>query len=218
MSEGEIQGKEQNELTEQERRAKDLFFQSFRFSQGNTTLQSDLLKWLVVKGYFDNYEIPDRTPDFIKEIAVPKKHKFVEDDKVQELGKMWSILRFTNTRYTKQTTSEGELLPSILRDMVDRDRMYQDQKRPNRQIAEEITPDSNNDPHASFVRKYVINGHPTGSDAFDELHRNLTPLLTKSRTAPYVGPKHNLDKDILLSLSTGWEKNHPGHTFFPPKE
>jgi hypothetical protein len=28
MSEGEIQGKEQNELTEQERRAKDLFFQS----------------------------------------------------------------------------------------------------------------------------------------------------------------------------------------------
>jgi hypothetical protein len=85
MSEGEIQNKEQNELTEQQKRAKDLFFQSFRFSQGSQTLQSDILKWLVIKGYFDNYDIPARTPDFIKEIAVPKKHKLVDDDKVDEL-------------------------------------------------------------------------------------------------------------------------------------
>jgi hypothetical protein len=47
MSEGEIQGKVQNELTEQQKRAKDLFFHSFRFSQGSQTLQSELLKWLV---------------------------------------------------------------------------------------------------------------------------------------------------------------------------
>jgi hypothetical protein len=40
---------------------------------------------LVIKEYFDNYDIPARTPDFIKEIAVPKKHKLVDDDKVDEL-------------------------------------------------------------------------------------------------------------------------------------
>ena len=212
MSEGEIQGKAQNELTEQERRAKDLFFQSFRFSQGSLTLQSDLLKWLVVKGYFDNYNIPATTPEFIKEIAIPKKHKHIEDDRVAELGKMWSQLRFTNTSYTKQSFSEEELLSTILPAMIERDRVYQDHERPNRQTSEEIIPDSNNDPHASFVRKYVINVHPTGSDAFDEMHRKLTPMLTKYRNSPPT----DRPKDLSV-LAKSWEINHPGHTFFPPK-
>jgi hypothetical protein len=46
MSEGEIQGKEQNKLTEQNKSLKDLVFQSFRFSQGDLMTQSHMLQWL----------------------------------------------------------------------------------------------------------------------------------------------------------------------------
>jgi hypothetical protein len=216
MPEGDRQDIEQNELTEQQKRAKDLFFQSFRFSQGELFLQEKILKWLVAKGRFDGLEVPEELPAYIQETIVPEKHLTITEGPKKELEKVWGKLNIYVT-HLRQSISVDELQPSILRGMIDRDRLYQEKERPNRPDSQQATPDSSNDPHASFVRKYIINGQPTGSDAFDELHRSLVPLLTKSRTATYVAPKHIVDKDILLSLSSGWENNHPGHTFFPPK-
>lgn len=120
MSEGEIQGKEQNELTEQQKRAKDLFFQSFRFSQGELFLQEKILKWLVAKGSFDEIDVPEEPPVYIQDMLVPKKHLAITEGPKKELEKTWGKLSIYVT-HLRQSISVDELQPSILRGMIDRD-------------------------------------------------------------------------------------------------
>jgi hypothetical protein len=122
MSEGEpigIENIEKRKLTEEEQRAKDLFFQSFRFSQGEEEIQDDILKWLVAKGYFDTIEIPEETPDYIKEIAVPAKHKSLEGvsnyDRLNTLETFWFSLY--RDKRDKQSLSAEELLAPMLAKM-----------------------------------------------------------------------------------------------------
>jgi hypothetical protein len=70
-----------------------------------------------------------------------------------------------------------------------------------------------------MLRKFIINAQPTGSDAFDELHRNLAPMLTKYRNSSPTDLQNILHRQKALSaLAKLWEINHPGYTFFPPKE
>jgi hypothetical protein len=215
MLEQETEGFETIKLNEQERTLRSLFFQSFRFSQGGAGLQKEIQKWLVVKGYFDNVDIPKTIPHYIKAIAIPKKHKPVPGDRrLSELGKMWDQLLLI--RYEKQSLSEEKLLPTVLLFMIDRDTGFQQLERPCEQHFGQVTPDSSNDPHASFVRKYLVNAHPTGNNAFDKLHQSLALLVTRYRNASPTDPDFLYSK-ALSSLADQWEHNHLGHTFFLPE-
>jgi hypothetical protein len=217
MTEREAQGVEHKLLSKQERRAKELFTQSFRFSQGELFLQEQILKWLVAKGGFDGIEVPVESPAYIQEMLIPKKHKSITEGPKKELERAWGRLNIYAT-HLRQSISVDELQPTILRGMIDRDRTFQKGERPNRPDSLQVTPDSSNDRHASFVRKYIINGQPTGSDAFDELHRNLAPLVTKYQTATAKSPIDIIfNQEILFFLVKDWEKNHPGYTFFSPQ-
>jgi hypothetical protein len=97
--------------------------------------------------------------------------------------------------------------------MIDKDEVYQRLKRPQRQPSEQTPPDSINDPHASFVRRHIINAVPTGNDAFDELHKELAPLVAEYRSTRRPRRMYN----SLISLAKSWENNHPGQKFFPRK-
>jgi len=217
MSEGEIQGKEQNKLTEQNKSLKDLVFQSFRFSQGDLMTQSHMLQWLRTKGYFDAFDFPEEIPDYIQELAIPHKHKSIADaHRLRELGIIWTQLRSDKPQF--QQFSAEEILEPILTGMIRRDSIYQKFERPNRQTAKEIIPDSSNDPHASFVRKYIINAHPTGNRAFDELFRDAAIRLQQYRTAPITSSNPDDALSDLHDLGTLYRIRHPGYTFFPPKE
>jgi hypothetical protein len=216
----ELQIVETKKLTEQEQqlRGKDLFFQSFRFSQGNNFLQEDIFKWLVAKGYFDNIEVPEKPPLYITEIAVPKKHIPLPDDaRPSELKKVWDALY--KAKHRKHGFHSEELLDPVLLRMIDKDRHYQKYERPNRQPSDQVTADSSNDPHASFVRRFILNAHPTGSDAFNELHKELAPVLARYRYKNPTGLKYNHStRQGLVVLAQEWERKHPGQTFFPAED
>lgn len=210
MSESEIQGKEQNELTEQQKKTKDLVFQSFRFSQGGPELQEDILKWLIVKGHFTDIELPATIPEYITEKLIPKKHEVLEEEEITpELRKMWSKLLYANSS-EKQFLSEEKLLPLILFNTIKRDKVYQERERPNRQPSEQITPDSINDPHASFIRKYILNAHPTGNTAFDK-RQNRNEKINKYIAEENVQVIRMIfmpdSKKILNDLNINREKN-----------
>jgi len=182
MSEGEVQGLEYNELTEQQNRLKDLIFQSFRFSQGSPNTQSAMLRWLGAEGYLATIDVPEEIPVYIQELATPKKHKSIPDaNRLKEFGLLWRRVRSAKAQ-SLQLSAEEQLRP-ILLGMINKDIMYQGVGRPNRQPAQEITPDSSNDPHASFVRKYIINSQSSGNDVFNELFRALGPKVIRYQTA-----------------------------------
>ena len=72
------------------------------------------------------------------------------------------------------------------------------------------------------MRKYIVNAHRTGSDAFDELHQELKPLVIEclnvsplESKAKYILSK---EKQLLFSLVKKWRGNHPRHTFFPDEK
>ena len=212
------QPQQEPRLTEQEQRAKDLIFQSFRFSQGNTTLQDHILKWLVAKDYFDSVDIPNTLPTYIREIVVPKKHKTLTDQgrRIEVARKWFDVYDF---KKVKQSLSSEELAGQILKGMLERDLNYQKRERPNRSPSSQERPDSSNDPHMSFTRKYIINSQPTGNDAFDEMCRGVAPIAELYRTHRFFIAKDSRStRKALFSLKNAWEHNHPGYTFFPPEQ
>jgi hypothetical protein len=157
----------------------------------------------------------------VRELAVPAKHVSIPDDKrLEELGRVWKRLRTITSE--KQSVDEELLLDDILLGMVSRDIKYQAQDdRPNRQPAQEITPDSSNDPHASFVRKYIVNAHPSGSEAFDKMFRSVGGVFQQYRDVAITPttPSHTLHALNQLDMLEKWyEKKHPGHKFYPPQQ
>jgi hypothetical protein len=209
-------------LTEQQERLKGLLFQSFRFSQGTQGLQEDILKWLVAKGCFDDVDIPEKPPAYIQNIVVPKKHPSLLNDteKFDAVNDVWGILY--HIKNLNPPDSIEELTPSILTEMIERDGAFQEHKRQNRPTSEAVVPDSSNDPHASFVRRFILSAQPTGSEPFDTLHKELAPLLTQYRKVlPRISPTDPDDlkspQGKLFLLVQSWEKNHPGQRFFSAK-
>ncbi len=216
MSEQEVKSLEDAKLTKEQKEIKDLFYLSFRFSQGSPDLQNDLLKWLGGKGYFDNIDVPFEPPNYIMQIAVPKKHTEVGGSTNTTFETHWYEL--CRAKKFKQSFSAHKLLGEILDGMIDRDLHYQELERPNKPRSKQVTPDSNNDPHTSFVRKHIVNSQTTGSDAYDDLHLNLNRLLIKYRTSSSADSKDVLfTQKEFRSLTKEWEKNHPGYSFFAPK-
>jgi hypothetical protein len=192
------EGLKNNVLTEQERKAKDLFFQSFRFSQGTVYLQEDIFLWLVAKGYYDDIEVPENVPSYIQEgMVVPKKHAPItqDADKTKALTEGWE--RLYAAKESKQSLDADELLEPILEGLLAKDSDYQEIGRPNRPYSEQVTPDSNNDPHASFVRRHILNAHPTGNDAFDELFRSLALHLKEENNLTFPFRDHGQDSSGL---------------------
>jgi hypothetical protein len=203
------------ELSDLQINAKDLFFQSFRFSQGSPNLQNEILKWLIIKGKFEGFIIEKKPPAYIKEIPIPMKHKQLDKRKINdEIKLMWGNLYQFNRM--KKLPAENDMLTEILYKMLERDLIYQHKERQGRQGFKKNEPDSIKDPHASFVRKYILEGEPTGCATFNELHEELKPLL-----ANYIINSRNSLSDHgfvkyrrITELEGLWEKNHPGQSFY----
>jgi hypothetical protein len=141
MLESEVNGVEPTRLNEEQERGKELFENSFHFSQGNQELHRELLKWLVVNGYFDNINTPAKSPDYIENLEVPKNHRKIIEP-AQTFRFMWFDLhqiKRSNDYFSK--SSNEELLVTILDGMIEKDLKYQRVKRPNRPRLEQIVLD-----------------------------------------------------------------------------
>jgi hypothetical protein len=141
MLESEVNGVEPTRLNEEQERGKELFENSFHFSQGNQELHRELLKWLVVNGYFDNINIPAKSPNYIENLEVPKNHRKIIEP-AQTFRFMWFDLhqiKRSNDYFSK--SSNEELLVTILDGMIEKDLKYQRVKRPNRPRLEQIVLD-----------------------------------------------------------------------------
>src|SRR5690348_2301342 len=91
-------------LKDKEQKLYDLFYQSFRFSQGDTLTQESILEWMAVKGYLDPISdlITSSPPPYILEITAPGKHTDEAGQKenakrTEEIKKAWQKMYYANT-------------------------------------------------------------------------------------------------------------------------
>lgn len=200
-------------LTEDEKKTKDIFFNTFRFGQGNriggADLAGDLFLWLKANDYFPP-DIPKKPPKYIKDIVTPKQHvKIIRLQSWDQIRQEWKSF------YKK---SESTITPAEIPDehiaqrLLSKDIGYQDPQhprpRPPLPEGKVARPDSAQDQHASFVRRFAIMGAGTGSEPYDDLFRRVRTQLMDAPATSHVGKMREM-------LSSRWEKNHPGEKFFP---
>ncbi len=185
---------------------KQLFYLSFRYSQGSMDVQDKLFSWLVKNRYIDKNQVTEDTRSFITSITYPGKNH-VEDDTVKgSLDKMWDYLNRADGNYN------GNLEEDIAEGIIRRDLKYlEDEGRPNRNQENLVVPDSQNDPHASFFRKFILHGQSSGHVAFDTLFSSIRQNVNTSQTEEWLKIKDDLQK-----LSSAWQEHHPDHSFFAP--
>lgn len=175
------------------------FYLSFKFSQGMPVLQKDIFAWACRQNVFR--PIPKEIPEslFLK-LKPPKSHVELSSNKEfkDEWQTMASYLSGSNVDVS------FDLMERIADNMIGREIGYiKYGKRKNRQDTTVIVADSENDPYASFTRKYGIGGQKTGSDIFDKMFRDITPILSK-----------NVDlKKRFEDLKKAWEEKHLGLVF-----
>lgn len=197
---------------------KSYFYNSFRLSQGNPSTQDHIFGWLASHGYLENIDIPRKLPPYIIKMPIPTRH---ED--LNRLGPLNDIrlmyIHFIDSKDIKSPTTEVKgigMVPFeelIVKETIERDFIYQHKKRPGRDAATDVKPDSVNDPHASFLRKYVINGETMGGiAAYDDLLAHMQQSLVASIAEQKFSPDIQGCFDELVER---WEINHPGISFFP---
>jgi hypothetical protein len=202
-------------LTPGKQRTKELFYQSYRFSQGSTSAQQDIFRWLGRKGYLDDLTLPKKAPDYILETKPMQNHvPQTSKQRVKDIYQVWADLQAAQR--DKNYVSK-KIIKEIYQKNLESDIAYQDQRirRPNRPISETVEPDSLKDPHASQLRRYAIHGESTKTNAFDEMYKEIRLLIEDDlSTLPKEPRKRSESQKALLRLLAGWEQNHPGEKFF----
>lgn len=211
--------REVHPLPERGQSVKELFRQSFRFSQGDPKLQGSIFSWLVFKGYISEKDVPSLdVPSAIYNVQPPRLHKDSRggiDERKADIRETWHQLyeRVRETDPDNETSTHWAKY--ILSGIVDRDLKYQKEERPDRS-GRVFPPDSPNDPHASLLRKFAILGESTGVDAYDILHAEIGAHVIRyksemdSELVPFQNPLTNDQRETnkLAELATLWEKNH----------
>lgn len=194
------------DISEKGRELKSLFRKSFKFSQGEIGVQTNIFRWLRQNNYLDSFTIPTNPPAFIHEIEPPAVHGKVsefESTKDTTIENAWEALYEVASGKDKITVTKNYLLSSI----VERDLHFQFVPREGR-LDTDAQPDSLHDPHASFLRKYSLHNETTGSKAFDQLFLEIRdPLIAGFSGDIFDFP----DPDMILSiraLRDTWDKNH----------
>jgi hypothetical protein len=199
----------------------------YQLSQGYTDLQKSLMEYLINIGEMD-VDILGNIPDevFDRALTPPKVHAELSDRALKgDLAATKSMIQeFRFAQENGESSNDIVLKPlvvKILRQLLEPETRYQDsiRNRPLQTSNEPIEPDSVFDPHASLLRKYVLNGHPIipGQSAvnrsfgvlFEDLGHTITAVRRTDQREEYVGLQFQ-----LYTLESSWERNHPGHQFY----
>jgi hypothetical protein len=210
------------------------FYLSFKFSQGRTDIQEALLKAVSIR--YNREELSasfgkklefhhEKLYSKVENLSLPKVHansiegkQIMNDDVKDEFGKQWGyqvnmlndILEIGEQNGNDLYTEEL-LKPSyhdLLIRMIDRDIIYMNKTRPKREFGK-------SDPHESYVKTYIIDQKPTGSDEFNELFQEIRSLAINTNA---LNKNHSFEKRNPLerpcqNLIIEWEKTHPGQKF-----
>ena len=124
----------------------------------------------------------------------------------------WDIM-IQEMKKTKKLTPEQEwaYLDDILVEMVQKDRDYVFSGRPKRDATHMKKADDDNDPHASFIRRYIINEEPAHS-------REGNALLSALRAHWKNNAIRFQGTDTINRLKESWERHHPGEKFYQVQE
>lgn len=212
------------ELSSEQQKIRDLFNGSFFFSQGQQDHQKAIMFWLIKKGHLDDVELPTETPDYIKEMPLPKRHAPI-DGPANQLDLMYDTMQNMKYQYDEGTLLEDryyqnhDVVEELSNNLLTRDFRFQTVKvRQGREDAEQpVRPDSFDDPRASILRRFVINGESTRIEAFDqmcaEMRASLANDIALERETEYASDREPR-RTPIGKLQQAWEQNHPGEEFF----
>ncbi len=174
----------------------DLYKLSFRFAQGFTEVQENIMLWLVGSHYLTKEDF-SHEPEFLKQLKRPRQHIQIGNENT--FVSVWNTLSKT---VEKNQVFELDLIEKKLLDgMIFAEDEYLRRGRLGRDEHDHVIPDSPQDKFGSLIRKYVVLENSTGSDAFDDLMANLRNLSNES-------------PDLLKDIAIKWETNHPGQKFY----
>lgn len=212
-------------LNPEQKKIRDIFNGSFFFSQGNADQQNRILFWTIQKGHFAGIDLPIDPPDYILEMTLPPRHVPLDLPPSNQLGLMYDGFQNMKHQYDQKSSLEEryyqdhDLIEEITGEMISRDFAYQTTKvRLGREPSEQPPPpDSSNDPRASLLRKFVVNGQRTGVEALDKMCAEIREFLLDDieleRGTIYDSP-FEPRRTAIGKLQQEWEKNHPEEKFF----
>ena len=129
-------------------------------------------------------------------------------DRKTQLVQLWDFLRENKgTIKTLSSKEEEQSLYEILKSLIFVDLAYVQKGRKRPAQTESVKPDGENDPYASYTRKYFVSNEKPSTKAMEALVDSLKKLWT------------NRAQDLsqysaLQQLINDWEKKHPGSKFF----
>lgn len=188
------------------------FWLSFRFSQGNMVAR--LLQHRLLAGISRIYPEPefqaiypqimsDKFREECSTMQIPGKHiKDRPDDKMAEAYKHHFDKNFKpnmENQYNDPNPLDDTLLEKILDDLIVTDEHYQQQARPGKDPEKD-------DVHESFVRQFILEGHRSSSDRYDELFRKVREYIPRAKSVTQAK---------LVRLEIQWLINHPEQSFLP---
>ena len=201
------------------KKAEQLLFLHYRFSQGNDNLGENILNYLhnrhpdwKISDEMAGQMVADLSPLVARYVTGGEKGEAVnhktrsqtgaEDDlkkRVREMQQYFGQERVTPERF---------LILSIVNDMVTLDDKYLNELngRPNRSGS----PDSGNpasDPYLSHLVHYGLLGKTTGSDEYDRMFREVRDFVAEK---PY-----SLDQQKLAAVITTHNKHHTEQITLP---
>jgi len=215
-----IYGHKEPEYTNEELELRLLVGLSYRYAQGDRSIQQDLLQHLNQSGYIDPKFINGDTIAKVASIAPPHTHTSIPVYKIIEENE-WVWKRFVNISATQDQFESGDtLIRDITEDMIARERKFQNGVRDGREVGISTAPDSRPDPHASLLRRHALRGAPSGHKAFDELFKSINGFLLAGKS--YIEDPENINIPFssdgtvgnLIQLQKKWEENHPGEKFW----
>ena len=200
-------------LSPQEKTTKDYFRQSFRFAQDSFSAQLNMFSWLAARGYLDPpLNIPEEAPPYIVALEPPPYHKSQTKTIIEKTNReAWKLMHMAATSDRISGPKMEDNLDMLLLTLLASDAIYQTRPREGRSPSSDTLPDSVNDVHASYFRKFALGKAPTGTPAFDVLlHTELTARLSHHLTNPksFITIKYR-------ELEKGYEGTHPGVKFAP---
>lgn len=207
------------------------FRNSYRFSQGNPTLQH-LLFTLVRDHYAQaSPEIVEQIPAALLAVSqnigrfvLPSRHRQIDSAKVTEdYNKMFTEFTSYLTEpgyvsesedaryYDRQANVMGSFpeehevrIVMLLDKLSQQDPQFLDRGGKNRLSGRTMGGDSIEARYESYLRTYVIEGKDTFSDAYNAIFADARKVLLA--THPDTG---------LEGLVDDWEAHHPGEAFYP---
>lgn len=210
------------------------FVQSFQHSQGDANLQRQIFVWAKKSTLLDNFTDFPGDEMVRDKLKMPAHHREPRPGQRFLADNMWGDLlavRFEkDPPYLKGSkdykefkdliaASKDEVLFRIAKGIIERDRRFQDIDRQVKNDQERD--DGPHDAHASFFRRHVVLGRPTGSPIFDQMYEEVGKLIDQYKSTKYsfFHLKHRARQTELMNvlgiLQARWELHHSGQEFFP---